>query len=188
MTGGIPNSDEKYSWAVDSSLGAEATYGLVVKLESNPDIFQYSNPFKVKAGNGDGGDGGDDGKPIYTVTTATGIKTVTLTSCPPSTTSTISTTSAISTTSTPIQTTTSTPNTTSVWTTTHAWNTSSTFVVPSISTTLPPPVSTGLGQPETSAPAPAPEPTPTDAPGAGSHLVAGPVALIGGLAMAFLAL
>ncbi|KAM0424772.1 hypothetical protein ACHAPT_010082 [Fusarium lateritium] len=44
---GVSNDAEAYSWAVDSSLGDKNVYGLVIKLESNPEVFQYSNPFKI---------------------------------------------------------------------------------------------------------------------------------------------
>ncbi|KAF4453822.1 ser-thr- gpi-anchored family protein, partial [Fusarium austroafricanum] len=47
---GIDNDAAKYSWAIDSSLGTENVYGLVLKLESNPQVFQYSFPFKIEGG------------------------------------------------------------------------------------------------------------------------------------------
>merc|ERR1712000_120896 len=163
IAGGIQNSAESYQWAVDASLGAENTYGLVMKLESNPEIFQYSFPFKIVKGDNDDSEetkAPEDGagKPTHIVATATGIKTVTLTSCPPETTSTWSSSS----------------------TSTQQWNTT---VV--ISTPLPPPAtSTALGTPE---PIPTPEPTtvPSEVPvAAGAHLVADPIALVGGLIVA----
>merc|ERR1712169_152214 len=169
IAGGIQNSAESYQWAVDASLGAENTYGLVMKLESNPEIFQYSFPFKIVKGDNDDSEetkAPEDGagKPTHIVATATGIKTVTLTSCPPETTS------------TPVETSTyHAPNTTSTWssssTSTQQWNTT---VV----------TSTPLGTPE---PIPTPEPTtvPSEVPvAAGAHLVAGPIALVGGLIVA----
>ncbi|KAJ4174073.1 hypothetical protein NW754_013064 [Fusarium falciforme] len=44
---GVSNDAEAYNWAVDASLGDKNVYGLVIKLESNPEVFQYSNPFKI---------------------------------------------------------------------------------------------------------------------------------------------
>ncbi|KAF5987399.1 ser-thr gpi-anchored family protein, partial [Fusarium bulbicola] len=45
---GIDNDAASYSWAIDSTLGTENVYGLVLKLESNPEVFQYSFPFKIE--------------------------------------------------------------------------------------------------------------------------------------------
>lgn len=36
-----------FTWRVDSSLGAEKTYGLVISLASDERIFQYSMPFRI---------------------------------------------------------------------------------------------------------------------------------------------
>ncbi|KAL7950629.1 Ser-Thr-rich glycosyl-phosphatidyl-inositol-anchored membrane family domain-containing protein [Trichoderma barbatum] len=47
---GIKNSQKSYTWNVDASLGTQAFYGLIIRLESNPSVFQYSNPFHIKAG------------------------------------------------------------------------------------------------------------------------------------------
>ncbi|KAF4975292.1 hypothetical protein FZEAL_7905, partial [Fusarium zealandicum] len=47
---GVSNDAEAYSWAIDSTLGDKNVYGLVIKLESNPEVFQYSNPFKIAGG------------------------------------------------------------------------------------------------------------------------------------------
>ncbi|KAH8775634.1 GPI anchored serine-threonine rich protein [Diaporthe sp. PMI_573] len=44
---GIDNSAGSYSWSIDSSLGADATYGLRISLDSNPATFQYSFPFHI---------------------------------------------------------------------------------------------------------------------------------------------
>ncbi|KAG6007400.1 hypothetical protein E4U43_000322 [Claviceps pusilla] len=49
IASGVQNSAKTYIWNVDASLGAENVYGLVFKLESDPSIFQYSNPFHIKA-------------------------------------------------------------------------------------------------------------------------------------------
>ncbi|KAF9774021.1 hypothetical protein IL306_008049 [Fusarium sp. DS 682] len=45
---GIDNDAASYSWAIDSTLGTENVYGLVLKLESDPKVFQYSFPFKIE--------------------------------------------------------------------------------------------------------------------------------------------
>lgn len=45
---GVDNDAASYSWAVDSTLGDQNVYGLVLKLESNPKVFQYSFPFKIE--------------------------------------------------------------------------------------------------------------------------------------------
>jgi hypothetical protein len=47
---GVQNSVGKYSWAVDKSLGALATYGIQITLESNRTIFQYGFPFRIVGG------------------------------------------------------------------------------------------------------------------------------------------
>ncbi|GKT42217.1 uncharacterized protein ColSpa_02398 [Colletotrichum spaethianum] len=53
IVSGIPNSAEKYSWTIPSTLGKDAFYGLVIKSEVNPTVdFQYSNPFHIVAGEG----------------------------------------------------------------------------------------------------------------------------------------
>lgn len=48
--GGLDNSAGSYAWAVDASLGAEATYGLKITYDSNPEVFQYSFPFHIAKG------------------------------------------------------------------------------------------------------------------------------------------
>ncbi|KFH48014.1 hypothetical protein ACRE_010470 [Hapsidospora chrysogenum ATCC 11550] len=175
IASGIANSAETYQWAVNPDLGGEQLYGLVFRLESNPDIFQYSQPFTIKKSGS--GNGGDKAK-TSTVVTATGIKTVTLTSCPPEETTT---------TPSPIETTTP-PVVTPTFTTTYHQNTTTT--THSTSKPLPPPT-TSIVAPEPTVPAPAPQPevpAPSPPESAGARLAAGPIALIGGLAMAYLAL
>lgn len=165
---GVANADGKYSWAVDDSLGAENVYGLVVKLESNPDVFQYSNPFKIKAGKGDSGDSGDT---TVIVTTDTGVKTIHLSDCPStSTTSTTSTTPSSTPSSTPTPTPTSTKKTKSKTTV------APTTIVTSTAVVVPP---------STTAPATIP---PTETPGAAPRVGAGSLAVLGGLVVAALAL
>ncbi|OAQ72307.1 cell wall beta-glucan synthesis [Pochonia chlamydosporia 170] len=83
IASGVKNSANTYTWNVDASLGDKAVYGLVFRLESNPSIFQYSNPFHIKGSDGASGSGS------VTKTTSHGVKTVTLssTSTPVTTTS-----------------------------------------------------------------------------------------------------
>ncbi|PNP42544.1 hypothetical protein TGAM01_v203757 [Trichoderma gamsii] len=69
---GIANSAGSFVWNVPADLGADAFYGFIVKYESNPSVFQYSNPFHVKAGSA------PPAKDTTTVTTSTGVKTVSL--------------------------------------------------------------------------------------------------------------
>ncbi|KAF5669217.1 ser-thr gpi-anchored family [Fusarium heterosporum] len=47
---GVDNDAASYSWTIDSSVGTNNVYGLVLKLESNPEVFQYSFPFKIEGG------------------------------------------------------------------------------------------------------------------------------------------
>ncbi|KAG5962319.1 hypothetical protein E4U57_007089 [Claviceps arundinis] len=84
IASGVQNSAKTYTWNVDASLGKENVYGLVFKLESDKQIFQYSNPFHIKAG---GKASGSDG---VTLTKSVGTKTVLLSSTP----ATVSTTTA----------------------------------------------------------------------------------------------
>ncbi|KAF4989616.1 hypothetical protein FDECE_14652 [Fusarium decemcellulare] len=50
---GVSNDAEAYAWTVDTTLGTANVYGLVFKLESDPSIFQYSNPFKIERSSGE---------------------------------------------------------------------------------------------------------------------------------------
>ncbi|KAJ4244201.1 hypothetical protein NW762_014582 [Fusarium torreyae] len=47
IANGIDNDSESYKWAVDSSFNQKNVYGLVLRLESDPDVFQYSFPFRI---------------------------------------------------------------------------------------------------------------------------------------------
>ncbi|KAI9897537.1 hypothetical protein N3K66_007393 [Trichothecium roseum] len=188
IASGIPNSQESYKWSIDSALGDAAVYGLIIKLESNTEIFQYSMPFQITGGNG--GEqptetSANPEDPDVTVTTEVGTMTVTLTSCPPE------------------ETTAEVPTT---FITTHAWNT--TVVQPTVNppTVVEPVPTQPAPVPEPSVPTvpgvptvpsvpqvpttPVPTPTgvPTPVPTAGAaRYVAGPVAIVGGIAMALFA-
>jgi hypothetical protein len=50
VASGVQNSAGSFAWAVDSSLGADATYGLKITYDSKPEIFQYSFPFHIAKG------------------------------------------------------------------------------------------------------------------------------------------
>ncbi|CAM1507033.1 Fc.00g066740.m01.CDS01 [Cosmosporella sp. VM-42] len=87
---GVSNAAESYDWAVDASLGAEAFYGLVFKLQSDPNVFQYSMPFKI----GGGSVSSSSASATTTLTATTGVKTVTLSSSSASTTVVVETTTS----------------------------------------------------------------------------------------------
>ncbi|KAF4980580.1 hypothetical protein FDECE_17852, partial [Fusarium decemcellulare] len=85
IASGVSNDAEAYTWSVDSSLGDKNVYGLVIKLESNPEIFQYSNPFKIaggekKAEETDDYEAPSYGKPTSTLTAHHGAKTISVSS------------------------------------------------------------------------------------------------------------
>ncbi|KOS19374.1 hypothetical protein ESCO_000956 [Escovopsis weberi] len=44
---GVANSAGHFDWTVDSSLGGLPFYGLIFRYETNPDVFQYSQPFVI---------------------------------------------------------------------------------------------------------------------------------------------
>jgi hypothetical protein len=46
---GIVNKVGSYEWSIPANLGDDETYGFVIRLESNPGIFQYSFPFHIEA-------------------------------------------------------------------------------------------------------------------------------------------
>lgn len=173
IAAGIPNSAESYSWAVDATLGNDAVYGLVVRYESNTEIFQYSNPFSIKPVTEEPTEpstsAGD--VPATTVTTQTGAVTVTLSSC------TTSTTPVVTPSSTPVViTTSSVPSFTSA----PAHNTTFSTVKPVVPST-----SVTLVVPAPSQPAAPPAETPISG---ASRAVSGGLIVVGGVAMAMLAL
>uniref|UniRef100_A0A1Y1LEZ2 Yeast cell wall synthesis Kre9/Knh1-like N-terminal domain-containing protein n=1 Tax=Photinus pyralis TaxID=7054 RepID=A0A1Y1LEZ2_PHOPY len=165
IASGVKNSAESYSWTVDSSLGDKAVYGLVFRYESDPNIFQYSNPFHIKA-SGNQPSGSSSGS--VTITTSHGTKTVTLSSLSTSTAPVTSTAAASSTSVT----TTSAPATTSTHSKTIKYNTTlpanTTLVVKTSSSQSAPVLitSTAVFKPTTAAPsttAPSTIATPTAA-------------------------
>ncbi|KAF4950494.1 hypothetical protein FSARC_13178 [Fusarium sarcochroum] len=67
---GIDNDKASYSWTIDSSVGDNNVYGLVLKLESNPEVFQYSFPFKIAGGKEETKPSKTEKKPEYEAPTA----------------------------------------------------------------------------------------------------------------------
>ncbi|KEY72524.1 hypothetical protein S7711_05597 [Stachybotrys chartarum IBT 7711] len=181
IASGIPNSQESYSWTVDRALGAEAVYGLVLRLESDPSIFQFSMPFQIE-GNTESVSVDSSGLPT-TVTESYGTKTVTLSSAVVSSTE----TPAVTTTSTPAVTSSTTPlaSSTPTSTSTMAHNSTITSTPVETSTTLAVRTSTQIVGTPSGTPPPSEE---TGAPGSGASAVGAPMALVGALAMALMAL
>ncbi|KAK7426410.1 hypothetical protein QQZ08_007165 [Neonectria magnoliae] len=190
IASGIKNEAAAYEWAIPASLGDAAVYGLVLKLESNPEIFQYSNPFKI-----DGDAAVKTTKAAADATTKapyavpTEVKTISLSSAPavdytkvvevtdvttvPCTTSVV----PIIPTSVPVV-----PNNA----TTPAPYVPVTSVIPhgnaTWSTAVVPPATTGPSNPAV------PTPETTVVTGAGARFGAGSAALVGGLLVAVFAL
>ncbi|TFB06121.1 hypothetical protein CCMA1212_001893 [Trichoderma ghanense] len=90
---GVQNSAKTFTWNVDSSVAGQNFYGFIFRLESDPSVFQYSNPFHIKAAevhsssstpaapaqtSSSGSYGNLPPADTTTVTTSTGVKTVTL--------------------------------------------------------------------------------------------------------------
>lgn len=44
---GVDGEDGSYSWSVPSSLGDLKTYGIMITLESDASVFQYGFPFQI---------------------------------------------------------------------------------------------------------------------------------------------
>jgi hypothetical protein len=191
LASGIPNTDQVYLWTVDASLGAHAVYGLKVILDSDPSVYQFSMPFQIE-GEAESVTVDTSGLPI-TVTSSYGTVTVTLSSAEATTTSEVetTTTSAAETTSTStstseVESTTSSIPTTTLSTITRNETTSvetSTTAIIQTSTTVITPTPTPSG----GAGGEDEEEGNEDAPSGAAGLSA-PLALVGALAMAFLAL
>ncbi|KAK4160970.1 Ser-Thr-rich glycosyl-phosphatidyl-inositol-anchored membrane family-domain-containing protein [Cladorrhinum sp. PSN259] len=49
---GVDATSEKYTWSVAPTLGTQARYGIRLVLESAPTTFQWSNSFTIGANNG----------------------------------------------------------------------------------------------------------------------------------------
>ncbi|KAK8925193.1 hypothetical protein VCV18_005619 [Metarhizium anisopliae] len=100
IASGVKNSAESYSWKVDASLGDKAIYGLVIRYESDPTIFQYSNPFHITA-SGNQPSGTSSGSVTKTVTLSSlSSSTAPVTSTAAASSTSVTTTSAPATTST----------------------------------------------------------------------------------------
>jgi hypothetical protein len=189
LVSGIPNTDESYQWTVDASLGAHAVYGLKVILDSDPSVFQFSMPFQIE-GEPESVSVDTSGLPI-TITSSFGTKTVTLSSAEATTTSEVETTTtseAETTTTSEVESTTSAiPTTTTLSTITRNATTSvetstTAFIQTSTTVVTPAPTTSGAAGGEGED-----EESNEDAPSGAAGLSA-PLALVGALAMAFLAL
>ncbi|KAJ9157406.1 hypothetical protein NKR23_g65 [Pleurostoma richardsiae] len=169
---GIDNSAGKYSWAVASSLGDAATYGLKLQLDDDTSIFQYSFPFHIAASASASGSSSASASASGS-SSGSATKTVTLSSVSASSSSSSSaseSTAAATTTSTSAESV-STP----------AGNLSTT-AAPLTVTSVVVPTQTGSSASSTSS-SPA-----TVSDSAAAHKAAGSLALIGGIAAAILAL
>jgi hypothetical protein len=80
---GVQNSALSWTWNVDSKLGDKAAYGLVFRWEADTSIYQYSQRFSIKAAAAVSSSVSATASVPVVTTTASGVKTVTLTSCPP---------------------------------------------------------------------------------------------------------
>ncbi|KAF3767965.1 hypothetical protein M406DRAFT_70065 [Cryphonectria parasitica EP155] len=49
LTSNYDNSKGDFTWAVDKSLGEDATYGIQIYWNTNSSVFQWSNPFHIVA-------------------------------------------------------------------------------------------------------------------------------------------
>jgi hypothetical protein len=67
---GVDSSAGSYSWEVSTGLGDLATYGIKITLESDKDVFQYGFPFQIVGG-------GDDSDDEVSTTTAAATTTAT---------------------------------------------------------------------------------------------------------------
>ncbi|PFH56101.1 hypothetical protein XA68_17063 [Ophiocordyceps unilateralis] len=47
IASGVPNNQLKFDWNVDATLGTHPAYGIIMKLASDPSIFQYSSRFNI---------------------------------------------------------------------------------------------------------------------------------------------
>ncbi|CAG9938180.1 unnamed protein product [Clonostachys rosea f. rosea IK726] len=79
---GLQNSALSWTWNVASNLGDKAAYGLVFTWEADTSIYQYSQRFSIKGGVASSS-AAVTASATAPVVTASGVKTVTLTSCPP---------------------------------------------------------------------------------------------------------
>jgi hypothetical protein len=70
---GVDSSAGSYSWEVSAKLGDLATYGIKITLESDKDTFQYGFPFQIVGG----GDDSDDEEVSTTTAAATTTATAT---------------------------------------------------------------------------------------------------------------
>ncbi|ROT37314.1 hypothetical protein SODALDRAFT_194031 [Sodiomyces alkalinus F11] len=191
VASGVPNSDESYEWTIPSDVGGANFYGLILTSESNPDDWQFSNPFNIvladDADETDDDDDDDDTTPsasptandvseTVTVTTSVGTATVTLSLAEPASTSVAAETSSI------VE-----EPTSSIPTETFSSFVVSSSAVPttlvSSPTVAPPPSEAASEIPSSSSPVPSDDP---DSAGVTHKAAAGIYALVGGLVVALM--
>lgn len=173
---GVDPSTGSYSWAVSSSLGKKKTYGIKISLDSDPTIFQYGFPFKIVADSSSSGSSSSSSATASASATssssasASETATETSSSATESTSasgsSTRTTSAASSTITVPSSTLISSTISSNLSTTAHGTITSLTTVVPTTTKTA----------------------TSTIATNGVASLAAGSFAMLGGVAMAVLAL
>lgn len=178
IAAGVDNSVQKLDWNVPITLGTHNVYGLVFKLESNPAIFQYSNPFNIKPSGVVVSSSTASSAAPSTSTTASG--TTTLTTSEGTKTVTLSSSS--------VQTSSSKPVTTDCTTTAKVITTGYNCTTTTLSTVSKPPVvitTTGAAPTKTSAVV---TPPPAVVTAGASRFGAGSVAAVAGLVLAAFAL
>ncbi|KAK4193519.1 Ser-Thr-rich glycosyl-phosphatidyl-inositol-anchored membrane family-domain-containing protein [Podospora australis] len=97
---GVDGADGTYAWVVDSALGTEKVYGIKLILESNTTIWQWGNPFAITSGGASSSSASvsasTSATSIAESSTSTKISTVTSTTAPVSSKETSTTFSRIS--------------------------------------------------------------------------------------------
>ncbi|KAH6957647.1 Ser-Thr-rich glycosyl-phosphatidyl-inositol-anchored membrane family-domain-containing protein [Ilyonectria sp. MPI-CAGE-AT-0026] len=179
IASGIDNDAGSYAWAVPASLGDAAVYGLVIKLDSDTSVFQYSNPFKI---DGDAAEETTSEAPAQVISTVTADSSYVLptvsSEAPADYTIVIP---VVETTTVPCNSTTPAPYAppvaTTIIDTCHGNCTWSTAVVPPVTTT-------GGAYPNS----PSTTPAATVVTGASARFGAGSMVVVGGLVIAALAL
>lgn len=80
---GVDATEESYDWQVSEELGNLATYGIMITLESDDDTFQYGFPFQIASA--DDSDDDETTTSAAVTATATASETETETSAEPTT-------------------------------------------------------------------------------------------------------
>jgi hypothetical protein len=167
---GVDGEDGSYSWSVPSSLGDLETYGIMITLESDASVFQYGFPFQIVADESGSSSSAEVTATATPTATATDDDSETSTSSTKASTKTASTKSVTSTTF-------SVPSSTIVSSTIHG----------NLSTTASP-SSTITTSVISETPSETTTSTSSIATNGVAQLAAGSFAMLGGVAMAVLAL